>query len=70
MEAGDETALYEHLKAQEAEAGPVPSISKVLVVQVAEADKPRRPAQESLEVAVVTPDLLAEMRKRVIAGSR
>ncbi|MEW2276742.1 hypothetical protein AB0936_03690 [Streptomyces cyaneofuscatus] len=70
VEAGDEMALYEHLKAQEAEVGPVPSTPKVLVAQVAEADNLRRPAQESLETAVASKETLAEMRKRVIAWSR
>ncbi|WP_327131988.1 hypothetical protein OG311_13435 [Streptomyces sp. NBC_01343] len=70
VEAGDEMAMYDHLKSQEAEAGSVPSTPKVLVAQVVEADKVRRPARESLVAEVVTPELLVEMRKRVIAGSR
>ncbi|MEV6436292.1 hypothetical protein [Streptomyces anulatus] len=69
VEAGDEMALYEHLKAQEAEVGPVPSTPRVLVAQVAEADKLRRPAQESMEAAVVSKETLAAMRKRIVADS-
>ncbi|WP_328683172.1 hypothetical protein [Streptomyces sp. NBC_00343] len=55
---------------EEPEPGIVPDTPEVLVEQVAESGKLGRPAQESLESAVVTPELLAEMRKRVIAGSR
>ncbi|MGW3499336.1 hypothetical protein ACWDMY_01140 [Streptomyces globisporus] len=69
VEAGDEMALYEHLKAQEAEVGPVPSTPRVLVAQVAEADKLRRPAQESMEAAVVSKETLAAIRKRIVADS-
>ncbi|MGW0136263.1 hypothetical protein [Streptomyces sp. NPDC003299] len=43
VEVGDELALYEHLRAQEAEAGPVPSTPEALVEEAAVA----RPAQES-----------------------
>ncbi|MGW3305914.1 hypothetical protein ACWDG9_04915 [Streptomyces sp. NPDC001073] len=65
VEAGDEMALYEYLKAQEAEAGPVPSTPKALVEKTVE----RRPAQESLETAVVSPEKLAQMRARISAGT-
>ena len=66
-------ALYEYLRAQEAEAGPVPSTPKALVEKAKEGTSGsplrRRPAQESLEAAVVSPEKLAEMRKRITAGS-
>ncbi|MFI6606880.1 hypothetical protein [Streptomyces sp. NPDC050507] len=65
VEAGGELAMYEHLRAQEAEAGPVPSTPEVLVEKAPEA----RPAQEASESAAVSPDLLAEMRRRIVAGS-
>jgi hypothetical protein len=72
VEAGDEMALYEHLRAQEAETGPVPSTPGVLL-EPKEAYSVRtpqpRPAQDSLEAAVVSQEKLAEMRKRIIAGS-
>jgi hypothetical protein len=72
VEVGDEMALYEHLRAQEAEAGPVPSTPGVLL-EPKEAYSVRtpqpRPAQDSLEAAVVSQEKLAEMRKRIIAGS-
>ncbi|MFE9865894.1 hypothetical protein ACFYPZ_24670 [Streptomyces sp. NPDC005506] len=79
VEAGDELALYGHLRAQEAEAGPVPNTPGVLVgrpaekqvSQVAAPGKLTEPARESLEAAVVSQELLAEMRKRVVGmGSR
>ncbi|MFD9920629.1 hypothetical protein ACFWXR_14240 [[Kitasatospora] papulosa] len=63
--AGDELAMYEHLRKQEAEAGPVPSTPAVLVKEAPE----RRPAQESPESTVVPPELLVEMRRRIIADS-
>ncbi|MEV1096456.1 hypothetical protein AB0I87_13425 [Streptomyces sp. NPDC049952] len=65
VEAGDELAMYAHLKAQEAEAGPVPSTPAVLVEKAPE----RQPAQGSLESAVPSPELLAEMRRRIVAES-
>ncbi|WP_424570813.1 hypothetical protein [Streptomyces sp. CH-036] len=65
VEAGDEMALYEYLKAQEAEVGAVPSTPKALVEKTVE----RRPAQESLETAVVSQEKLAAMRKRIVADS-
>ncbi|MET7783804.1 hypothetical protein ABZU94_39155 [Streptomyces mirabilis] len=61
MEAGDELALYEHLKAQEAETGPVPNTPEILVEATADSG----PAQEKLE----DPELsakVAEMRARLI----
>lgn len=64
VEAGDEMELFAYLKTQEAEAGPVPSTPEALVEMAPE----RRPAQESLETAVVDPEVLAAMRKRIIAG--
>ncbi|MDW4902901.1 hypothetical protein RB625_31250 [Streptomyces californicus] len=66
VEAGDEMALYEYLKGQEAEVGPVPSTPEALVEKTVEW----RPARESLETAAVSKETLAEMRKRVIAWSR
>ncbi|MET7347436.1 hypothetical protein [Streptomyces mirabilis] len=76
VEAGDEMALFEHLRAQEAEAGPVPSTPEALVTPFEGAAKKetveRQPAQESLEVAVADPELsakVAELRKRIVAGS-
>ncbi|PPS71980.1 MULTISPECIES: hypothetical protein [Streptomyces] len=71
-EAGDEMALYEHLRAQEAEAGLIPNSPKNLVEskEAYSASTPQpRPAQDSLEAAVVSQEKLAEMRKRIIAGS-
>ncbi|WP_073773434.1 hypothetical protein [Streptomyces sp. MJM1172] len=65
VEAGDEMALYEHLRAQEAEAGPVPSTPKALVEKTAE----RLPAQEPAEAAVISQEKLAAMRKRIVAES-
>ncbi|MGV9698963.1 hypothetical protein ACWDTR_24795 [Streptomyces sp. NPDC003470] len=68
VEAGDEMALYEHLRAQEAEAGPVPSTPAVLVEEAAVA----RPAQESLGAQRFSAlseqerqETLAAMRRRV-----
>ncbi|MFD0210837.1 hypothetical protein ACFVH9_17290 [Streptomyces hirsutus] len=68
VEAGDELALYEHLRAQEAEAGTVPSTPAVLVEEAAVA----RPAQESLAaqrfIALSEQErqeTLAAMRRRV-----
>lgn len=72
VEAGDELALYEYLRAQEAEAGPVPSTPAVLVESAREGTSrsplQRWPAQDSPASAAVSPELLAEMRKRVVAG--
>ncbi|MGW0854154.1 hypothetical protein [Streptomyces sp. NPDC002690] len=69
--AGDEMELYEHLRAQEAEAGPVPATPAVLVETAREGtSRPlpqRRPAQDSSGSAAVSPELLAEMRRRIIA---
>ncbi|MET9510784.1 hypothetical protein ABZX62_20380 [Streptomyces flavidovirens] len=64
VEAGDELEMYAHLRAQEAEAGPVPRTPKALV----EKGPEWRPAQESLKAAVVDPEVLAAMRKRIISG--
>ncbi|MET8511991.1 hypothetical protein [Streptomyces sp. NPDC005077] len=47
VEAGDEMALYEHLRAQEAEAGPVPSTPAGCVVVMTMEP---RPAQEAVVV--------------------
>lgn len=58
-------ALYEHLQAQEAEAGPVPATPKTLVEKTVE----RQPAQDSSASAVVSPEMLAEMRRRIVARS-
>lgn len=76
MEAGDEMALYEHLRAQEAEAGPVPKPEEFLsaptksqVAEVAEPGPLERPVQESLVAAVVDSEKLAAMRKRIVAES-
>ncbi|MGW2060434.1 hypothetical protein ACWCO9_07055 [Streptomyces sp. NPDC001937] len=75
VEAGDEQALYEHLREREVEAGPVPSTPEFLsaptknqVGQGVAFGKLRRPARESLESAVVSQELLAEMRRRIVAG--
>ncbi|MEV5289946.1 hypothetical protein AB0K64_01740 [Streptomyces sp. NPDC053741] len=65
VEAGDELAMYAHLKAKEAEVGPVPSTPAILVEKAPE----RQPAQGPLESAAVSPELLAEMRRRIIAES-
>lgn len=55
VEAGDELALYEHLRAQEAEAGPVPSTPAVLVEETAVV----RPARQ------VDPEVLTAMKARL-----
>ncbi|WP_406408225.1 hypothetical protein OG923_06850 [Streptomyces halstedii] len=57
--------MYEHLKAGEAEAGPVPSTPAVLV----ERAPKRQPVQDSLKSAVPSPELLAEMRRCIVAQS-
>ncbi|MFI5977068.1 hypothetical protein [Streptomyces sp. NPDC051452] len=70
VEAGDEMELYAYLRAQEAEAGPVPSTPEVLTEETAVV----RPAQESLgqkEEFMALPDgerqqILAAMRARVV----
>lgn len=69
VEEGDELKLYEHLRGQEAEAGPVPSTPETCVVMTAIQVSVKRPAQESLETAAVSKEMLSEMRKRVIAWS-
>ncbi|MGW5198616.1 hypothetical protein [Streptomyces spiralis] len=63
VEAGGELALYEHLRAQEAEAGPVPSTPAVLAeeVKVGTSGSPlqAQPARE------VDPEALAAMKARL-----
>ncbi|MFE4991397.1 hypothetical protein ACFRH4_08605 [Streptomyces mirabilis] len=72
VEAGDELALYEHLKAQEAEAGPVPSTPEALVEEAKGSTSGTpllgQPAQESLEAPQrIDPEVLAAMRARICA---
>ncbi|KUN52217.1 hypothetical protein AQJ43_23615 [Streptomyces avermitilis] len=74
VEAGDELALYEHLRAQEAEAGPVPSTPAVLVEEAKEVTSLNpllgQPAQESLEAPQrIDPEVLAAMRARICAST-
>ncbi|MEU8556007.1 hypothetical protein AB0C80_18725 [Streptomyces anthocyanicus] len=61
VEAGDELALYEHLRAQEAEAGAVPSTPKALVEAKRRSEGPPLRAQP----AQVDPEVLAAMRARI-----
>ncbi|MFE6627376.1 hypothetical protein ACFVNB_09030 [Streptomyces rochei] len=71
VEAGDELALYEHLRAQEAEAGPVPSTPEgCMVVTTTEVKEvtslntlEAQPARE------VDPAVLAAMRARMCAST-
>ncbi|MER6112400.1 hypothetical protein [Streptomyces hirsutus] len=69
VEAGDELALYEHLRAQEAEAGPVPSTPEALAApsggaaKVGTSGTPLQ-AQPACEV---DPEVLAVMRARICA---
>ncbi|MET8114025.1 hypothetical protein [Streptomyces prasinus] len=71
VEAGDELALYAHLRAQEAEAGPVPSTPEALVAPSGGAAKgsnnlsplQAQPARE------VDPEELAAMRARIGAST-
>ncbi|MGA5467820.1 hypothetical protein ACPCUK_03140 [Streptomyces arboris] len=65
VERGDELEIHAYLVEQTKEAGPVPSTPKALVEKTVE----RRPAQESLEAAVVSQEKLAAMRKRIVADS-
>ncbi|MFJ3359556.1 hypothetical protein [Streptomyces anthocyanicus] len=72
VEAGDELELYAYLRAQEAEAGAVPSTPAVLVEEAAVA----RPAQESLGAQRFRAlseqerqETLAVMRRRVAGVS-
>ncbi|WP_328981744.1 hypothetical protein OG258_19820 [Streptomyces mirabilis] len=74
VEAGDELELYAYLKAQEAEAGPVPSTPKVLVEEAkgSAISTPLlgQPAQESLEAPKrIDPEVLAAMRARICAST-
>jgi hypothetical protein len=62
VEAGDELALYEHLRAQEAEAGPVPSTPEALATPTSGVAK-TQPARE------VDPEELAARRARICAST-
>jgi hypothetical protein len=62
VEAGDELAMYEHLRAQEAEAGPVPSTPEALATPTSGVAK-TQPARE------VDPEELAAMRARICAST-
>jgi hypothetical protein len=62
VEVGDEMALYEHLRAQETEAGPVPSSPKGLEVPVE-----IQPAREAAVVQVATHEHLSEETARFMA---
>ncbi|MFI1781778.1 hypothetical protein [Streptomyces rubiginosohelvolus] len=75
VERGEELEMCNHLVAQ-AKGGPIPKSSEFVresahtqFTQFAEADKLRRPAQESLEAAVVSKETLAAMRRRIVADS-
>ncbi|MFJ9353730.1 hypothetical protein [Streptomyces mirabilis] len=74
VEAGDELELYAYLKAQEAEAGPVPSTPEVLVEEAKgsaiSTSLLGQPAQESLESPKrIDPEVLAAMRARICAST-
>lgn len=68
VEAGDELALYEHLRAREAEAGPVPSTPEVLVEKAAVVRPAQEPSGAQRFMALSEQErqeTLAAMRRRV-----